>query len=300
MDKTSTLTVEQDGERLDRFVTGALPHLSRSFVHKLIELGMVTVSGRALKPSYRVQQGDSVTVLEPEPEPLALTPEAIPLSIVYEDGDLLIVDKPAGMVVHPAYGHSSGTLVNAVLAHCSDLSGINGVMRPGIVHRLDKDTSGLVIVAKNDAAMRDLQRQFKSRLVHKTYLALVEGVLEASHGIIDAPIGRDQRHRQRMAVVPNGDREARTDYRVLEYFAAHSLVEAEPVTGRTHQIRVHFGFIGHPLVGDTVYGYRHRSLPLQRQFLHAARIRFTLPGTGRPVEFVSELPPDLRAVLESL
>lgn len=300
MTKVHELAVVTGGQRIDSWVAEALPYLSRSYARKLIDLGLVTLRGQPVKPSYKVQSGDVIRVDEPEPEPLTLAPEAIPLQVVFENSDLLVVDKPAGMVVHPAHGHSSGTLVNAILAHCHDLGTINGVIRPGIVHRLDKDTSGLLIVAKNDQALRDLQSQFKARSVHKTYISLVEGVLEAANGIIDAPIGRDPRNRQRMAVIPTGERGARTDYRVREYFPRHTLVEAEPVTGRTHQIRVHFAFIGHPVVGDPVYGYRRKSLPLERQFLHAARVRFTLPGSGEAVEFHSPLPDDLKAILHQL
>lgn len=300
MTNVQELVVETGGQRIDTWVAEALPHLSRSYSRKLIDLGLVTLRGQPVKPSYRVQPGDIIHVDEPEPEPLTLTPEAIPLQVVFENTDLLVVDKPAGMVVHPAHGHSGGTLVNAVLAHCHDLGTINGVIRPGIVHRLDKDTSGLLIVAKNDHALRDLQAQFKARSVHKTYVTLVEGVLEAANGIIDAPIGRDPRNRQRMAVIPKGERQARTDYRVREYFPRHTLVDAEPVTGRTHQIRVHFAFIGHPVVGDPVYGYRRRSLPLERQFLHAVRVRFALPGSGELVEFHSPLPGDLETILRQL
>ena len=208
------LIVQTGGQRIDSWVAEALPHLSRSYVRKLIDVGLVTVRAHAVKPSLKVQVGDVVRIDEPEPEPLTLTAEAIPLPVVFENADLLVVDKPAGMVVHPAQGHASGTLVNAVLAHCDDLGTINGVIRPGIVHRLDKDTSGLLIVAKNDQALRDLQSQFKARTVHKTYIALVEGVLEAASGIIDAPIGRDSRHRQRMAVIP-GFFKQKTAYEIL-------------------------------------------------------------------------------------
>jgi 23S rRNA pseudouridine1911/1915/1917 synthase len=219
------------------------------------------------------------------------------------DANIVVVDKPAGMVVHPAHGHRSGTLVNALLAHCPDLAGIGGELRPGIVHRLDKDTSGVVIVAKNDAAHRDLQAQFQKRLVHKTYLALVEGVPQATYGIIDAPIGRDPQHRQRMAVITGSSRrarEARTEYQVVERFPHYTLVEATPITGRTHQIRIHLAFIGHPVVGDRVYGFRKQRLPVPRQFLHAASIAFTLPGSGRRVQFTSPLPDDLDTALKAL
>jgi 23S rRNA pseudouridine1911/1915/1917 synthase len=300
MERTLELHVEQDGLRIDRYVAQQVPDLSRSFIQKLLDDGRVTVAGQVPKASYKVEAGDAIVIRVPPPEPTVVRAEDIPLQIVYEDADIVVVDKPAGMVVHPAFGHHSGTLVNALLAHCPDLAGIGGVARPGIVHRLDKDTSGLIIVAKRDAAHRNLQEQFKQRLVHKTYLALTEGVLPAAHGVIDAPIGRDPRYRQRMAVLARGGREARTEYRVQEYFAEHTLVAAEPVTGRTHQIRIHFAFIDHPLVGDRVYGLRKQRLPLERQFLHAARIAFTLPSSGQPVEFTSTLPEDLETLLETL
>lgn len=300
MERTLELHVEQDGLRIDRYIAQHVPDLSRSFIQKLLDDGRVTVAGQVPKASYKVEAGDAIVICVPPPEPSVVRAEDIPLQIVYEDADIVVVDKPAGMVVHPAFGHHSGTLVNALLAHCPDLAGIGGEVRPGIVHRLDKDTSGLIIVAKHDAAHRNLQEQFKQRLVHKTYLALTEGVLPAAHGVIDAPIGRDPRYRQRMAVLARGGREARTEYRVQEYFAEHTLVAAEPVTGRTHQIRIHFAFIGHPLVGDRVYGLRKQRLPLERQFLHAARIAFTLPSSGQPVEFSSPLPEDLQTLLETL
>ncbi len=293
------LHVQQGGQRLDRYLALAVPDLSRSLIQRLIEAGHVTVGTRVPKASYHVEAGDVVTVRVPPPEPIDVRPENIALSIVYEDTDILVVDKPAGMVVHPAHGHHTGTLVNALLAHCPDLAGVGGAIRPGIVHRLDKDTSGLMVVAKNDAAQHALQEQFKQRHVHKSYLALTEGILPTAHGVIDAPIGRDPSHRQRMAVQTRG-REARTEYRVLEYFPAHSLVSAEPITGRTHQIRIHLAYIGHPVVGDRVYGFRKQRLPLERQFLHAARLAFELPSTGKPVEFSSALPPDLTALLEYL
>lgn len=300
MEQTIELHVEQGGQRIDSYIARAVPDFSRSFVQKLLDEGCITIAGRVPKASYKVEAGDVITVRVPPPEPIALQPEEIPLTVVYEDADIVVVDKPAGMVVHPAHGHYRGTLVNALLARCPDLEGIGGELRPGIVHRLDKDTSGLLVVAKNDRAYRYLQQQFKQRLVHKAYLALAEGILEAPRGIIEAPIGRDPQQRKRMAVLPHGGREARTEYRVLETFAQHTLVEAEPVTGRTHQIRLHFAFIGHPIAGDRVYGFRKQRLPLQRQFLHAARLAFALPSSGQPVEFTSSLPHDLAAVLDSL
>lgn len=300
MERAIELRVEQGGPRVDKYIAQEIPDLSRSLVKKLLDEGRVTVDGNVPKASYKVEAGDVIVVRVPPPEPTEIRAEDIPLKILYEDADIVVVDKPAGMVVHPAHGHRSGTLVNALLAHCTDLSGIGGALRPGIVHRLDKDTSGLLLVAKNDVAHRHLQRQFKQRLVHKIYLALTEGLLPTPRGVIDAPIGRDPQQRKRMAVLPRGGREARTEYRVLEHFAQHTLVEAEPVTGRTHQIRIHFASIGHPLAGDRVYGFRKQRLPLRRQFLHAARIAFTLPSSGEPLEFTSELPDDLAAVLHDL
>lgn len=300
MERIITLHVESGGQRVDSYIARAVPDFSRSFVQKLLDEGRITIAGRVPKASYKVEDGDVITVRVPPPVPVALLPEEISLTIVYEDADIVVVDKPAGMVVHPAHGHYSGTLVNALLARCPDLEGIGGELRPGIVHRLDKDTSGLLVVAKNDRAYRYLQQQFKQRLVHKTYVALTEGILETARGVIEAPIGRDPKQRKRMAVLFHGGREARTEYRVLEYFPQHTLVEAEPVTGRTHQIRLHFASIGHPIAGDRMYGYRKQKLPLQRQFLHAARLAFTLPTSRQPVEFTSPLPDDLLAVLESL
>ena len=300
MERIIELRVEQGGPRVDKYIAQEVPDLSRSFVKKLLDEGQVTVDGKMPKASYKVEAGDVIVVRVPPPEPTEVRAEDIPLRILYEDADIVVVDKPAGMVVHPAHGHRSGTLVNALLAHCTDLSGISGELRPGIVHRLDKDTSGLLLVAKNDVAHRHLQRQFKQRLVHKIYLALTEGLLPTPRGVIDAPIGRDPQQRKRMAVLPRGGREARTEYRVLEHLTQHTLVEAEPVTGRTHQIRIHFASIGHPLAGDRVYGFRKQRLSLRRQFLHAARIAFTLPSSGEPVEFTSELPDDLAAVLDDL
>lgn len=298
--------VDQDKVRLDKFVADRTPDLSRSAAQRLIEDGQVTVNGEPSKASYKVQRGDLVAVVLPTQEPEQLVAEAIPLVVVYEDEVLLVVDKPAGMVVHPAPGHASGTLVNAILAHCPELSSTEG-NRPGIVHRLDRDTSGLIVVAKNQKARRALQRQFKERLVDKAYLTLLHGHLRPAWGRIEAPIGRDPNHRQRMAVLAGG-REAVTEYHVLETFARqvgplagnYSLVEAEPKTGRTHQIRVHFASIGHPVVGDGVYGWRKARLPVSRQFLHARKLGFRHPATGQHVEFQAPLPVDLAGLVEQL
>jgi 23S rRNA pseudouridine1911/1915/1917 synthase len=308
VEKTIELRVSEGGQRLDKYVAQVVPGLSRSRAQKLIEEGLVTVNGGMAKPSYRVEVGDLIVVHVPPPEPMEIEPQAIPLDIVYEDEQIIVVNKPAGMVVHPAYGHRTGTLVNAVLAHCPHLARAEGDPRPGIVHRLDKDTSGLIIVAKNDAARRHLQRQFKRREVKKVYVALLEGRLEPARGVIEAPIGRDKKRRKRMAVVEGG-RQARTEYRVAEYFAGgtgkvsrlYTLVEAQPATGRTHQVRVHFASIGHPLAGDPVYGFRKQHLSsLHRQFLHAQTLGFRLPGSDQYVELTAELPDDLRVVLEEL
>ena len=289
------IVVQEEGaERLDLYVAHHCPDVSRSHAQRLIEEGFVTVNGRPAKPSRLLQRGDRVVVRVPPPSPLDLEPEAIPLSIVYEDHDLLVVDKPAGMAVHPGAGRSRHTLVNALLARCPDLTGVGGVLRPGIVHRLDKDTSGLLLVAKNDRAHTALSQQLKERTVEKGYLALVTGRLEPKEGVIEGAIGRDPRNRKRMAVVEGG-RPARTAYRVREYLDGCTLVEVTPSTGRTHQIRVHFAAVGHPIVGDAVYG---RPSPfVGRQFLHACRLGFHHPGDGRWLVFESPLPADLQQAL---
>jgi len=298
--KTVDLVADRGGERLDVFVARRLPELSRSHAHRLISEGLVTADGRQLKPSDRLVAGASVSVTIPTPVPAGdLVAESIPVTVIFQDFDLMVVDKPAGLTVHPAPGHPSGTLVNALLAITPDLKGISGTLRPGIVHRLDKDTSGLIVVAKNDRAMRALQRQLKDREMHKTYLALVHGVPKPAHGVIEAPIGRHPKNRKKMAVVANG-RESETRYRVREEIAGgkYALLEVEPVTGRTHQIRVHMAAIGHPIVADAVYG--KRSDVLDRQFLHAWKLAFAMPLGGREVEFESPLPVDLREALERL
>lgn len=300
MERRVVLQVERGGVRVDKYVAEAVPDLSRAAAQRLIAEGRILVNGAVVKASCRLEPGDTISVEIPPPVEVSLAPEAIPLDIVYEDADLLVVNKPAGMVVHPAFGHGSGTLVNAVLAHCPDLAGVGGELRPGIVHRLDKDTSGLIVVAKGDVALRALQAQFKGREVQKAYLALVEGHVSPASGLIDAPIGRDLRARKKMAVVPRGGREAQTEYRALEFYDAHTLVEAHPLTGRTHQIRIHMAFIGHPIVGDALYGFRKQRAKAPRLFLHAARLAFRLPSTGEWREFRSPLPDDLTAVLERL
>jgi 23S rRNA pseudouridine1911/1915/1917 synthase len=301
---------EAAGMRLDKFLADHLADISRSRIQGWIEEGRVTLDGRPARPSTRLDPGQCVRVFIPPPEEVRILPEPIPLDILYEDEHLLVINKPAGMVVHPAPGHTSGTLVNALLARFPAWAELDwweseedeeeagaDYPRPGIVHRLDKDTSGLLIVAKSAGARSALQAQFQARQVEKVYLALVHGVPPAPAGLIDAPIGRDPRQRKRMAVVAEG-RPAVTAYRVLEPLGEYALLEVMPKTGRTHQIRVHLAFIGHPVVGDEVYGRRRSRLACPRQFLHAARLSFRHPVTGRPMEFSAPLPPDLQAVLE--
>jgi 23S rRNA pseudouridine1911/1915/1917 synthase len=292
-----SFVVDVPGVRLDKFVGDGCPELSRTYAQKLIAAGFITVNGRPAKSSLKLSVGDKVAVSVPPESPVPLSPEPIPLKIVYEDSDLLVVDKPPGLPVHPAPGHPSHTLVNAVLNYLPALVQDNASLRPGIVHRLDKDTSGLIIVAKNRPAHENLSDQFKSRSVSKSYIVLVKGKLAPASGFIEAAIGRDPRHRQRMAVVSRG-REARTEYRVLKYIGDYSLLEITPQTGRTHQIRVHLAAIGFPVVGDATYGVT--SPHLSRQFLHASRLGFNLPSTGKYVEFTSPLPPDLEKALKEI
>ncbi len=294
---TRVFTVDGDGPRLDKYVSEKCPDISRTSAQRLIAEGNITVNGRAAKSSTKVKSGDTIQIVLPPPEPSPLTPEAIPLKVLYEDNDLMVIDKPAGMTVHPAPGHPEHTLVNAILAHVPEMANIQGTNRPGIVHRLDKDTSGLIIVAKNCVSHMKLAEQFKKRAVVKSYLALVRGHLSPEKGIVEGGIGRDPRQRKRMAVV-SGGREARTEYEVVRYYQGYTLLEARPRTGRTHQIRVHLASIGFPIVGDATYGAK--SELLGRQFLHAQRLGFTLASTGKWAEFESELPPDLAQALQQL
>jgi 23S rRNA pseudouridine1911/1915/1917 synthase len=288
--------VKKSGPRLDKYVSENYAALSRSRAQKLIEDGNITVNGKVVRSSFKLSQGDKVDIRIPPAAPSPLNPEAIPLSILYEDADLMVVDKPAGLTVHPAPGHYSHTLVNAILAHLPDIE-TGGTQRPGIVHRLDKDTSGLIIVAKNSPAHMKLADQFKNRSITKVYQALVQGHLTPEKGIIEAGIGRDPRDRKRMAVVTRG-REARTEYQVIQYIANYTLLEVRPRTGRTHQIRVHLAAIGFPVVGDATYGAK--SSYLSRQFLHACKLGFSLPSTGEYREFTAELPADLSQALKGL
>ena len=292
------------GGRVDRYVADATG-LSRSYVQKLISDGRLTAAGEQLRANTIVGAGTELRLEVPEPTPLDLSPSPeIVLRVVYEDDDLLIIDKPAGLVVHPAPGHAGGTLVNALLAHGtgSTWGGIAGVQRPGIVHRLDRDTSGLLMVARHDLAQASLMAQLKARRIKKTYQALVQGSVAAAVGRIEAPIGRDSKHRTRMAVVPDG-RPSVTGYRVRERFTAWTLLELDLVTGRTHQIRVHLDAIGHPVAGDPVYGTgtsRRGPDGLERLFLHAWRLELTSPSTGQLIRATAPLPPELEGVLTTL
>ncbi len=298
-----SFSVAAGGERLDRYLVAQLPELSRAALQRLIEAGEVLVNGQPSRPAYKIRPGDLLVVRVPPPEPTELLPEPIPLDIVYEDADLIVVNKPAGLVVHPGAGNPRGTLVNALLYHCPTLS-VGGAVRPGIVHRLDKDTSGLLVVAKNDLAHQRLQQQFKRREVRKQYLALVYGALRTDSGYIQAPIGRHPVQRVKMAVVEKG-REARTRWTVRARYVdaagrPYTLLDVLLETGRTHQIRVHCAWLGHPLVGDTLYGPQRPALSAPRQCLHAAALSFTHPIAGTPLSFSAPLPEDFQSVLDSL
>ena len=292
-----TLAADVGGERLDRFLDRRCAGLSRSRAQALIAQGCVRVDGKAVKASTRLRAGQAVELAMPEPAQTGLVAQDIPIAIVYEDADLLVVNKRAGMATHPAPGHPDGTLVNAVLGHCPDLGAIGGTVRPGIVHRLDKDTSGLMVVAKNDATHRGLSEQLKRREFTKVYVALAHGRVSPAEAVIDAPIGRDPGNRKRMAITQNG-REAVTRYKVVNWYAAHTLVEVMPTTGRTHQIRAHFAALGHPLVGDATYGKAYAGL--ERHFLHASRLGFRHPRDGGYREFWAELPEELEGVLRDV
>ena len=292
---------EENGSRLDTFIRDHQPEITRSAAEKWIQEGCVTVNAKEVGKSYRLSAGDRVELCIPEPVPLNVRPENIPLDILYEDGDLLVVQKPKGMVVYPAAGNYTGTLVNALLYHCGDtLSGINGVIRPGIVHRIDKDTSGLLIVAKNDRSHQKLAEQIKTHSFTREYEAVVHGRLKEGTGTVDAPIGRHPTDRKKMAVVSQNSRNAVTHYQVLEEFSRFTHLRLRLETGRTHQIRVHMAYIGHPVAGDPVYGPKKVEPGLQGQCLHARKIGFIHPSTGEYLEFDSGLPPYFTQFLEKL
>ncbi|MEK6684697.1 MAG: RluA family pseudouridine synthase [Nitrospirota bacterium] len=298
-----TVTPKFAFERLDHYLIRQQVHPSRTFLQRLIKEGDIRVNGLVVKPHYKIRPGDRLVCRIPTPTPLDLVPEPIPLDVLYEDSALIVLNKPAGLVMHPAPGHYTGTLVHALLAHCKDLSGIGGRERPGLVHRLDKDTSGVVVVAKTDSAHRSLSLQFKNHSIRKQYQALVVGRLRKNSGTIDLAIGRDRWERKKISHRTARPREAKTVYRVIERFAAATRVEVLPQTGRTHQIRVHFASLQHPVLGDRVYGGRPailESVPADRQMLHAERLGFIHPEHRDYVEFSAPLPADMERALEIL
>jgi 23S rRNA pseudouridine1911/1915/1917 synthase len=291
------------GKRLDVWLAGRLPRLSRAHVQRLIKAGQVTLDGRTPKAHLKVAAGMRVAVEIPAPVKAKLLPEDIPLSVIHEDADILVLNKPAGIVTHPSPGHPSGTLVNAVLHHCRDLPGIGGTMRPGLVHRLDKDTTGVLVIAKTDRAMRSLAKQFKARRVRKEYLALVAGRLDPPEGRIETLLGRSAHDRKKMTARTETGRQAVTRYATAEAFAGASLLRVRIETGRTHQIRVHMSHIGHPVIGDPTYGGRRQAdgpVAAARQMLHAHRLAFTHPGTRQEVSYEAPLPRDMQQAIESL
>ncbi len=295
-----TVDAEFDGERLDKFISEAAEDISRSYAAKLAGEGRITLGGKAVDKKYRVSEDEVITIEVPEPQMISVEAEDIPLDIVYEDNDLIVVNKPQGMVVHPAAGNYNGTLVNALMHHCPDgLSAINGVIRPGIVHRIDKDTSGLLVVAKNNDAHIALAAQLKERKAVRRYHALVNGNIKEETGTVDKPIGRSPADRKKMAILQGG-RDAVTHFRVLERFGAYTLVECTLETGRTHQIRVHMASLGHSIVGDPVYGIKKEKFNLNGQLLHAKTIGFVHPSTGLMMEFDSEIPQYFSDLLEKL
>lgn len=294
---------EHAGARLDKHIADELDEVSRSQVQLWLKDGHVRVNGAAAKANYKLAGGERVTIVLPEPEDGDVLPEAIPLDVVYEDADVIVVNKPRGMVVHPAPGHASGTLVNALMHHCRDLSGINGVLRPGIVHRIDKDTSGLVMAAKHDAAHHALAEQLKDHTVTRRYTAIVHGQLEHNQGTIDAPIGRDAKDRKLYAVTQKNSKHAVTHFAVVERLPEHTVLELQLETGRTHQIRVHMKYIGHPIVGDPMYGPSRQKVTnrwIEGQALHAGVLGFEHPGSRDRLVFESPLPEDMQALLELL
>ena len=304
MEKAYDIIVKPDTpkERIDVFLSKEIG-LSRSQVDKLIKGGQVKLNNGIAKPSYKIKRDDRIIVNIPPAKEIAAQPENIPLDIVYEDKDIIVINKPPGIVVHPAAGNEKGTLVNALLNHCRDLSGIGGSIRPGVVHRLDKDTSGLIVFAKNDAAHLNISKQIKDREVKKIYLALVHGEVKNDSGVIDAPMGRHPVNRKKMAVITSSSqkrREALTYYRVIKRYKGYTLVELDLKTGRTHQIRVHLSHIGYPVVGDSVYSKKKDGTGATRQLLHASRLSFHHPITGKYLEFRSDVPVDMEKVLEGL
>lgn len=299
-DKIYTMTIQQamEGLRIDAALSELTSDMSRNHVQKLLMEGNVKVNGMIeTSKKYKVRTGDEIIIILPELKTLDVLPENIPLNIVYEDNDLLVINKPKGLVVHPAAGNHTGTLVNAILYHCSDLSGINGIIRPGIVHRIDKDTSGLLMIAKNDLAHASLAAQLKAHSITRIYHAIVYNNFRTDEGTVDAPIGRDPNNRLRMMVTNQNSRSAVTHYRVLETLGNYTYIEARLETGRTHQIRVHMAYINHPLLGDQVYGPKKKVLGVESQMLHAKVLGFIHPTTGVFMEFDSDLPEDFIRII---
>ena len=296
-----SIIAEESGERIDALLARTVPSLSRSAAQRLIEKGAVRIGDRPVQKNTRCEAGTEITVTLPETEEVPLLPQEIPLDIVYEDGDLIVVNKPRGMVVHPAPGHPDGTLVNALLWHCGDsLSGINGVLRPGIVHRIDKDTSGLLIVAKNDASHTALAAQIKAHSFTREYEAVVFGTVKDDRGTVDAPIGRHPVDRKRMCITPKNSKNAVTHYEVIARYKGYTHIRCVLETGRTHQIRVHMASLGHPVAGDPVYGVKNERVGFPGQCLHARKIGFIHPSTGAYLEFQSDLPPYFQEFLRRL
>ena len=303
IERQVTLLYDQEAsQRLDKYLVSCLPEFSRTRLQAFIKEGLVTVNGKvAEKAGQLLESESSIQVQIPPTQPSSLEPEEIPLDIVYEDENVLVVNKPAGMVVHPSAGHNTGTLAHAALGHAPQMEGVGGEHRPGIVHRLDKNTSGIILLAKNDLTHRSLQDQFRLRETDKKYLALVDGMPPTPKGIIDAPIGRHLQQRKKMAVIPGEKgRQAVSEYRTLDTFVNHTYLEVKPVTGRTHQIRIHLAHIGCPVVGDTVYGRKKPTIAIQRHFLHANSLTICLPGESEPTTFCAALPAELQAVLHDL
>lgn len=300
---TETMTIQidesQKNDRIDKVLSTHNEEWSRSQVQQWIKDGQILVNGKKIKPNYKCSVGDDITVTIPEPEALDVIPEEMDLDIYYEDADVIVVNKPRGMVVHPAVGHASGTLVNGLMAHCKDLSGINGVLRPGIVHRIDKDTSGLLMIAKNDFAHEKLVNQLVAKTVTRKYQAVVHGVISHDVGTVDAPIGRDKKDRQAMTVTNENSRNAVTHFRVIERYKDFTHIECQLETGRTHQIRVHMKYIGYPLAGDPKYGPK-KSLDIEGQALHAGILGFIHPRTEEYMEFEAPNPPEFERVLKHL
>ena len=291
---------QQIGKRLDAFLSENIEGQSRSYIQKLIEQEAVLVKGKPSKSNYKLRVGDHVEVSIPDPVPLDVAAEDIELNIVYEDEDVIVLNKPQGMVVHPAHGNYTGTIVNALLSHCDNLSGINGVMRPGIVHRIDKDTSGIIMIAKNNEAHVSLSEQLKEHTITRRYNALVEGVMKADEGTIETMIGRNPRNRKEMTTVSKNGKRAVTHFTVIERFESYTLIEARLETGRTHQIRVHMAHIGHPIVGDPVYGYKKQKFHTMGQLLHARVLGFIHPRTGEYREFEAPLPAYFVSILSKI